>query len=466
MAKSTGIQPKGLWGIFQQDLAALSRWIQDILTSLANWIFAFNQNGASRRMNLFIAITLLLWVILALFAHPIRAGRDPVLLQFLNALFSPDVIRHFVVLLLALWVGFRMAAIYLSDIFELRNVRTAEDFIKRAVFPGQYSVISIRDAMVAPEDQDSFLNKIGGPGFVNVHLENVALFEKVDGTPHVIEPSRTKMELLEGFERYREAIDLRDQVLELDVVEGRTLDGIPVWAKDVRLVYSIYRGEAKKGEGDSYDQPYPFEEKAVETLIYEGTGSWTKTMRSLIIDDLRKFIASHKLSEFFTNAYASSGEKEFVARDKITSRFYEELTPQASKRGVQLDWIGVGTWVTHSDIIPSQHLDAWRLSSETRSLENTLNVNRNYNDSRQAKLLQLIDDILAHYYQQQNSDQNIKPRTIMRNLAQLYREKLRHVQALYVDANLPPQTEVEEAIQHITSVTAVQPGKRPGGGNE
>jgi hypothetical protein len=457
MAKSTRVQPKGVWRMFHQDLSTFSRWFQDGLTGLASWVFAFNQAGAQRRMNLFIVATLLLWFILALMAHPIRVGREPVLLQLLNALFSPGVFRHFVVLLLALWVGFRVASIYLSDIFELKDVKTAENFIRGAVFPGQHSVISIREGKVALESQDSSLFKIGGPGYANVHLENVALFERVDGTPHVIEPSRTRMELLEGFERYRDAIDLRDQVLELDMVEGRTLDGILVQAKDVRMVFSIYRGDRPVVEGDSFEQPYPFDKNAVEALIYkQGTGGWYNAMRYLIIGDLREFIASHTLSEFLANAPTQGGEDDFVTRDRLTSLFYDftsSFTNRAADRGVQLDWIGVGTWVTPSEIIPDRHLEAWKLSCENRGLRSSLSLRKEQNDARLGELLHLIDEVLAHFYLLRESQPELNPREIRRSLALLYREKLRHAQELYTNAELPPNPEVDEAIRHITYVT-------------
>ena len=51
-----------------------------------------------------------------------------------------------------------------------------------------------------------------------VELDSVALFERADGTPHVIGPTGNKLggkETLEGFERFREALDIRDHYVDL-----------------------------------------------------------------------------------------------------------------------------------------------------------------------------------------------------------------------------------------------------------
>lgn len=60
---------------------------------------------------------------------------------------------------------------------------------------------------------------------------------------------------------------------------------------------------------------------------------------------------------------------EFTPRYKITnlfSQFADEFTASARNNGVELHWIGVGTWKTppELDIVPEKHLEAWKLSQE------------------------------------------------------------------------------------------------------
>lgn len=463
MARTSRRQRYNSWRVFQQDLGALGRWLEKELDSFLTWMFAFNPEGARRRSLLFFIVTIGLWIVLALLAHPPGPGIDPIITQIFYALFATDVLRHFVVLTLALWLGLRLAAVYLDDIFELKDVTAAEKFIRQAAFPGYYNRIVIKGGAVAQEHKKSPIVRIGGPGVVDVHLENTALFEKIEGTPHIIEPSRTHQVALDGFERLRSVIDLRDQAISLDV-DGRTQDGIPVQAKDVRLVFSVYRGPGRRGGDSGFDQPYPFTEKAIRDLVYlQGKVPWTEAMRTLIRSELRDFISTHTLSEFLTNADTNSSGADFFPRDQLTNLFYDfaaGFTRRAEERGVQLAWIGVGTWVTPSEIIPSRHLEAWKLSSEIRSLKSSTRLSRIHNESRLSELLRLVDDVLNTFYN--DSQQASNPNHVMRSLILLYREKLRNAQELYKSAQQPVPPEVDEAIRRLSIIGGRWSGGKPG----
>jgi hypothetical protein len=348
-----------------------------------------------------------------------------------RALFAPDVFKHVLVGGLVFWLAYRAAAIYLDDIFELKNVRIAEKFIRQSAFASQYDVIEIKNGEVAPKDQKSPIFLIGGPGKVRVYLENAALFERIGGMPHVIEPttkekggSKRKEEssssflarsrgllgavrqveeeeqvsvrdgarVLESFERLRQVIDLRDQVQEM-AVEGRTKDGIPIQAKNLRIIFSVYRD----GKDATLSKPYPFNQDALETLVYGlGRTHWTNAMASQIRRELGAFIARHTLSEFIAaigqpeveqaKAFQTQMKKDadrmaggngayqidvenpppFVPRPGISDLFYDfdSFVARTKKKGVELRWIGLGTWTFPSEIIPERHLQAWRISYE------------------------------------------------------------------------------------------------------
>jgi hypothetical protein len=450
------------WRVFQEDLSTVNRLLHAFLEDVANWLFSFDQNGARRRLIIFGILTLILWIWLALLTHPIRPGVDPFITQLGQSLFSAGVIRHFVVLMLALWVGLRLAAIYLDDIFELNDVSIAERFIRQAAFPNRYSYLVIREGDIAPEYRQATIVRIGGPGKVDVHLENAALFEYVDGTPHIVEPTFARPAVLAGFERLRAIIDLRDQIFELNV-DGRTQDGIIVQAKDVRLVFSVYRGQPSNVDGDALEQPYPFDKSSIHDLVYkQGRGPWVETMRSLIRNELREFISKHTLSEFLANADDSTNG-DFYTRDYLTNLFYDfasGFSQAAKERGVQIAWIGVGTWVTPSQIIPARHLEAWKLSTETRVLKSPAYLEKTRSDSRTAELLRLVDDVLATFYHLVEED--TPPDEVIRSLALYYREKLRHAKEAYIDQNQPVPKEVDEAIRRLTMTGEIVSGEKPG----
>ena len=114
---------------------------------------------------------------------------------------------------------------------------------------------------------------IGGPGKVIVDLDSVTLFERPDGTPRVIGPTANQQlgrATLQGFERFRQAIDIRDHYADLSVT-SRSRDGIPVTATDVHMMFSVHRG----GKKATREFPYPFSEKAIEQLIYKSLSKVT-----------------------------------------------------------------------------------------------------------------------------------------------------------------------------------------------
>ncbi|RPI23327.1 MAG: hypothetical protein EHM70_22655 [Chloroflexota bacterium] len=452
---------RNFWRVFLKNLAFSQSDLRTRMHDLIDWLFAFTQKGAGRRVWLFVLITLGLWATLALLTAASGRGSAVTLGQWIGAFFDRSVIRHFLVLGLASFVALVVASTYLDDIFELNNIAVAKRFILQAALFSQYEMVTIKDGAVDPNYEDSPVFKIGGPGLVDVHLENAALFEKPDGSAHVVGPTERRPTVLDGFERLRKVVDLRDQVIEL-TIDGRTKDGIPVIAQDVRLVFSIYRGEDKLPTGQAFPQPFRFTPGAIEGLVYmQGKGPWVEAMRSMISNELRQFISQHTLSEFLTNANLSTEAGAFISRDELTNLFYDfaqGFSRRAVERGVELQWIGVGTWVTPSEIIPERHLEAWRLSSENRQRGSEQTLSGIQLDARLTELLRLIDEMAGTFYNLVN--QGLDGETVMRRLMLSYREKLRSARELYADLNQPEPLELQAVLRHLDLLGAIHPGRR------
>jgi hypothetical protein len=444
------------WQVFRHDLKTLRQGIYDMLEPMVNWVFAFSQAGAQRRSNTLLVVSALLWVGLAFWLHPIKLGVDPIWSQLLDSLFAANVLRRVILLWLPMFISVRLAAVFLDDVFELENVPVAKRFLQTAAFSGWYESLAIREGEVAGGYRNSPIFRIGGPGMVDVNLENAALFEKTDGTPHVIGPTFRRYEILEGFERLRSVIDLRDQYIDL-TVEGRTQDGIPVIAKDVRLVYSVYRGQQDAAYPEHFQQPYPYKEEAILNLVYRQDGSpLIRTMTGSIRSELRAFISQHTLSEFLTNAETST---EFIPRDQITDLFYDyakEFSQRAEMRGAELKWIGVGTWVLPSHVIPSRQLDAWKLSVKARLNRSEHVLARLRAESRQAELMRLVDEIPNLFYTLLGQD--LHREQVVRGLLLDYRDKLINARLLYLNGNQPVPTELEMVIHHLNRLFAIRLG--------
>jgi hypothetical protein len=507
-------------------ILARSLW-DSVLSHLVGMVVTTSRKGAALRRLALILIGGILWAGIAFALHPYTPNSEPLrsLMEYpIRALFAPDVLKHVLIGAFVFWLAYRVAAIYLADIFELRDVRIAERFIRQSAFASQYDVIEIKNGEVSQKDQKSPIFLIGGPGKVRVYLENAALFEKIGGTPHVIEPTTPKSSseskqrsdnqswiarmgktfgslsrlersgttshqdgarMLKSFERYRSVIDLRDQVAEISV-EGRTRDGIAIQAKNMRLIFSVRRD----GQQATLEKPYPFNHEAIETLVYDlSRESWTDAMAAQIKRELGKFIARHTLSEFL----AAIGQPEleqatqieaelqveadrlaglddpfvidvpnpppFVPRPGISDLFYDynNFVSRVNKKGVELRWIGVGTWALPAGIIPERHLQAWRITYENLARGNEAAVENIFNSNRAEQLSAIIHDTPIGIFNQIDPDDSARRKVDMVKLVNGYRGKLHAALEVYErrdESNTPVARRVREVWTHLAHVVA------------
>lgn len=411
--------------------------------ALLNRLFDLSPARAARRRAYLIILFFLSGVVISLYYYPpaewaahignifnvllsetsTAAQLQDALSTFVNFLWTvvkdPKILQYIPVFLAPFFIALHFAALYLADIFELEDVSVARKFIASVALGGSDAVIHIREGDVDEESRllPAFL--IGGPAKVVVALDSAALFERADGTPHVIGPTGKEADgkaTLDGFERFRQAFDLRDHLIELrgqddnsKPVESRSLDGIPVTATDVRFLFSVFRG---KNPQRTDENPYPFLPKAVEHLVYQAASRvtpeletpstfsplWRVTMTQLIRRRLGDFMSLHKLTEYLASIGAPEVEKarqrektifrkiqeltrtdsnlerkkikpppNFYPRPKIRdlfARFADDFTANAHESGVELHWIGVGAWEVPEATHPKNHLEAWKLTQD------------------------------------------------------------------------------------------------------
>ncbi|HSG42638.1 MAG TPA: hypothetical protein VLA72_05740 [Anaerolineales bacterium] len=374
---------------------------------------------------------------------------------FLRAVFTdPRILQYLPVFLASFFIALQSAAIYLADVFELDDVSVARQFINAVALSGSNQTIRIKHGEIADEHLETPAYLIGGPGKVVVELDSVALFERADGTPHIIGPTGNKpggKESLEGFERFREALDIRDHHVELrdqdegsKAVESRSRDGIPIKATDVHLMFSIYRGENLE---PSAEIPYPFDQEAIKKIVYTATSrvtphltnpstyafAWIHNMIGIIRGRLSRFMSEHNLSEYLASVGLPELEKAkqreatitqqmqaltrseydlsegrevkhppvFHARHKIKNlfaQFAEDFSDQTRSSGVQLQWIGVGTWESPVNIVPEKHLAAWMLTQENLKMDSHEAMKRVEMTEVGEKMKELIQKVPINMY--------------------------------------------------------------------
>lgn len=310
------------------------------------------RTAARRRRELFI---LLLLFILAMLAF--QAPAD--LSLFIQWLFSARSYGHLLALALAFWLASRTSASTQQAIFQLRDIKDAQRHIHQSAFDGKSPNLHLRSSESKRAETNNLFIRVGGPGMVEVHMENAAVFEPIEGKPRVITPNE-KAQALRGFERLRALIDLRDQVLNLKVW-GRTRDGIRVRVEGARVVFSIRRGAREA----SLREPHPFDKQAALQIVYGQRvekGDAAKSGRglpqtalgeqgsALFERQLQRFIARFTLGELLAasaeNLERGSEQSSalFLARDSLREQFASYCADALSEQGLDLHWLDLGIW--------------------------------------------------------------------------------------------------------------------------
>jgi hypothetical protein len=508
------------WRIFKGQLG-------ELVDHAFNWVFSLAARSAQRRGLLLLILFTLIGFLVSLQALPLAVWQEHLQKVFvfifnpsaaqafasnpffdlagslMQAFSAPGMLIYLSVAWLPFLIALQLAATYLSDIFELNRAGVARKFILQVALTGSRKQIRISEGQVAEEDHQSATYLIGGPGRVLVDLDSAALFERADGSSRVIGPTvdqPRKLAMLEGFERFRGAIDLRDQYTDSLSVSGRSLDGIAVNARDVRMLFSVWRGDQPAEKLPTLKRPYPFIEEAIYTLIYgricrvttgvQGASEcppWTHASNMLIRNRMRDFISQHNLSEFLASIgapevkNAKKQETEIVQESmqmtspddappasptvapappfhprrevsNLFSQFADEFTRQSQRRGVELHWIGVGTWETPSQIIPERHLEAWRISRENMLRNSPEALQELRDEATLQETLRLVHDVLSVYRQYKDS-QNSQGKA-QRQLLLAYRGQLEDAAAkerkkVKDDQDADLLAKLKTAVEHI-----------------
>lgn len=442
---------------------------------LAQWVFAIHLRASRIRKWVLYLVLVLLWVALAASLWPDATfypdrGRMFVLVA-VQTLFARSVWRVLLILLGMGFFAYRWAALYLDDIYELLDPPTASRFIRQAAFASQYDRIEIKDGDIAPEYRASPIVRIGGPGLVQVHLENAAVFEKVDGTPREIGPTtavpqtnwlsrwfprffppklRDGAVLLEGFERLRAVVHLRTHEVNIRM-QSRTREGMPVRMENIRAIYHV----ARQPQDPTLEQPYTFRPGALIQLVYsqapprDGHRGWVRLAEQrLLRSTLSRIVAQHSLSEFLT----TTGELErrlmeevraelrrqaqefaetqglylpgtgyeddlsrlsyFLSRERIRQRILTRAKEQMDALGVTVEWSGTGTWQTPPEIAVENHLKAWRISLTNRLRGNEEELKRITHQARVGTLVRWVREVPLQAYRRLVSRQDDDPKQV------------------------------------------------------
>jgi hypothetical protein len=160
----------------------------------------------------------------------------------------------------------------------------------------------------------------------------------------------------------------------------------------------------------------------------------------------------------------------FIHRPHLTGLFYDEIPPEnvrsllsdfafdfrkrAAERGVELDWIDVGTWKTPDEIIPERHKEAWRLTRENYLRGNDGALNGFFKGRKVGELLGLIQEVPLRVFQSLG-DRDDNPKRAMRDLASAYHDQIRSAMELYErkeNTDRPEYERLKIVAEHLARV--------------
>lgn len=270
------------------------------------------------------------------------------LASILTSLFAPRVVLHLLPVAGGLWLGLRLAAGFLNDAYGLGSLGMAARYLRGAVFGIGYDSLVISGGDAKHLDWTSTLLRVGGPGWLTVHLGFAAVFETLDGHPRVYGP--TARRFLTGFERLRDVVDLRDQLRRVDETRAVTRDGVEILARDAQMVFRVHGGNQPRALAD----PYPFTDEAIRRLVYSqpvaasGQRKWSDALPGLVRREITRFVGDLTLDEFLALQPARlrpAHADVHIPQEALTDRFRTDtLRHRLQDTGLELDWVGVGTW--------------------------------------------------------------------------------------------------------------------------
>ena len=137
----------------------------------------------------------------------------------------------------------------------------------------------------------------------------------------------------------------------------------------------------------------------------------------------------------------------------MTGLFTAEFAEEAAHRGVEIKWIGGGTWELPDAIVPQRHLEAWKLSRENLLRGSPASMQQVSQESQVAELAHLVEEVPVATYQ---SSKELPSKDALRKLLLAYHKVLHEAYENYQrNPSDPAQKEwLRQVLVFLTRFTA------------
>jgi hypothetical protein len=326
---------------------------QDILKSIFN---RMTKEGPKWGL---IRLGLVLFVLLGMVFLSSKVFTNPAHYPWI--LFTLAGLRYWLFPLAGLALAFILAGFYLRDLYALPNVRLGMRYLISVVFGFGLPSLKIEDGQKAiPEGQTNLLERIGGPGYINVLPGNLVLLENQSGSSNVYPAG---FHFVSRREFVKEIASLADQHGYIESSDATTKDGITVTVREIRYHYRL-KPSLRRGEyiPRSPADPYPYTMQSMRNYTYTRTVNPAQnpalTTVAFSMDIFVEGVISNYIYEHqFDHLVAP--QLGIDPRNEIQQRFNgRESRDRQRQLGIELLWVDIGHFDVTDEVWRSR-VGAW-----------------------------------------------------------------------------------------------------------
>ena len=219
--------------------------------------------------------------------------------------FLVDLPRLWVLLLLAFIYSYISAARYLKDLYELDDLGKAVQYMIAISLFKSLQPTSVVDAgkLISKKDEINMIERIGGPGILNVRKGNLTLMEKLTGLSRVIGKGK---HAIFRYEFVKEVVSLDEQYYPLRNLDAVTVDGIRVRVPEIIIHFKLRERESDwtaLGKDVQVGEAYRGSIKnfAYNRLVsQEGFMTLSDMVGQVIGTTVKKYINHHTIDQIIT----------------------------------------------------------------------------------------------------------------------------------------------------------------------
>lgn len=279
----------------------------------------------------------------------------PWLLAYVLSYFKLQAMRHWIVPMSAVALAIAAGMLYVQDIFEFHSFRQVLKYMVASLFGLGYPSLIIRNGQrdLKPDDPPNTIDRIGGPGYLDVKLGNAVVLERGAGPTQVVGAGK---HFLRRFEAIREILDLREMYRRSKEVDANTKDGIAITVRDVESTFRLHLGKKQRSEVD----PYPFSVWAARVATYDRSvqknsqlKDWGDGVLGAITGQIGGWVAHQRLDRL--TAPTEEEPRVAIRKEFQTTKARSKLKDM----GAELIWVNIGHLDTPKEI-DDQRAETWQ----------------------------------------------------------------------------------------------------------